>query len=105
MFARAVEELVADPRFRPGMPILFDDYGADVRNVSVEDVKALAHHFVRLSPELGSARAAMLVSEPLTFGVARMFEQYASNASLTFSVFYRREEAVRWLLEPRRRMA
>jgi hypothetical protein len=98
MFARAVEALIADPRFRPGMPILFDDYTADVRNVSVEDVKTLAGHFVWLSPQLGPGRAAMLVSEPITFGVARMFEQYASNASLTFGVFYLREEAVQWLL-------
>jgi hypothetical protein len=100
-FARGVEELVGDRRFRPGMPILFDDSGSDVREVSAEAVKALARYFVRLGEQLGPGRAAMLVSQPLMFGLARMFETYASDTPLTFGVFYAREDALRWLLEER----
>jgi hypothetical protein len=98
-FARGVEEFAADARFRPGMPILFDDSASDVREVSADAVRGLAREFVRLGAQLGPGRAAMLVSKPLMYGLARMFEVYASESPLTFSVFYRREDALRWLLE------
>jgi hypothetical protein len=98
-FARGVEELVGDQRFRPGMPILFDDSLSDVKEVSADAVRSLAGHFVRLGPQLGSGRAAMLVSQPLMYGLARMFETYAGDAPLTFGVFYVRDEALKWLLD------
>lgn len=98
MFARGVEELVGDHRYRPGMPILFDDSLSDVREVSAEAVKSLAGHFVRLGSRLGPGRAAMLVSQPLMYGLARMFQAYAGDAPLTFRVFYVRDEALRWLV-------
>jgi hypothetical protein len=99
MFARGVEELIGDRRFRPGMPILFDDSLSDVREVSPEAVRSLASHFVRLGPRLGAGRAAMLVSKPLMYGLARMFELYAGEAPVTFGVFYVRDDALRWLQE------
>jgi hypothetical protein len=96
-----VTELVANPRYRPGMAILVDHTELDARPLSARDIQALADTVIRLDAQIGPSRAAIVVPDPLTFGFARMYEQEAEAAQVRSKVFYSRSEALDWLQSER----
>jgi hypothetical protein len=92
-----VTDLVADPRYRPGMCILVDHTALDARSLRTADIQALADTVVRLDNEIGASRVAIVVPNALTFGFARMYELRASRAQVRSRVFYSRADALAWL--------
>ena len=95
-----VTDLVADPRFRPGMSVLVDHSDLDARPLTGADVKAMAEAVMRLDERIGTSRVAILVPNPLTFGYARMYELHAAETQLHSRVFYSRDDALKWLAKP-----
>jgi hypothetical protein len=92
-----VTDLVASPRYRPGMSILVDHTALDARPLTAADIQALADAVVRLDEQIGSSRAAIVVPDSLTFGFARMYEHHAEAAQVRSKVFYSRSDALAWL--------
>jgi hypothetical protein len=92
-----VRDLVANPRFRPGMLILVDHMSIDASKLTGADVRAQAGVVVGLSDQLGPSKVAIVVPTPLTFGYARMYEHHAADTQLDSRVFYSRREALAWL--------
>ncbi len=92
-----VRDLVANPRFRPGMLILVDHMAIDASRLTGADVQAQARVVVELAGRLGRSKVAIVVPTPLTFGYARMYEHYAAETELESRVFYSRRDAVAWL--------
>ena len=95
-----VSDLVADPRFRPGMSILVDHTELDARPLTGADVRAMAETVIQLDERIGRSKVAILVPNPLTFGYARMYELHAAETQLHSRVFYSRDEALGWLEAP-----
>lgn len=96
-FRRMLDELVEHEGFRPGTPILFDDTALDATEFPNHQIRALGEHFADLGDRLGPSPTAIVVGDQLTFGLARMFEHYASLAPARVRVFSVRDEAVAWL--------
>jgi hypothetical protein len=92
-----VRDLVANPRFRPGMLILVDHMSIDASKLTGADVRAQAGVVVGLSEKLGPSKVAIVVPTPLTFGYARMYEHHAAETQLHSRVFYSRRDALAWL--------
>lgn len=92
-----VRDLVASPRFRPGMSILVDHMSIDASRLTGADVRAQANVVVQLAEQLGPSKVAIVVPTPLTFGYARMYEHHAAEAQLESRVFYSRRDALAWL--------
>lgn len=92
-----VRDLVANPRFRPGMLILVDHMAIDASKLTGADVRAQADVVVSLAERLGPTTVAIVVPTPLTFGYARMYEHHASETQLDTRVFYSRRDALEWL--------
>ena len=95
-----VTELVADPRFRPGMAVLVDHSDLDARPLTGADIRAMADVVIKLDDRIGTSRVAILVPNPLTFGYARMYELHAAETQLHSRVFYSRDDALKWLAKP-----
>jgi hypothetical protein len=92
-----VRDLVANPRFQPGMFILVDHMSIDASKLTGADVRAQAGVVVALAERLGSSKVAIVVPTPLTFGYARMYEHHAAETQLDSRVFYSRRDALAWL--------
>ncbi len=92
-------EYLADPRWSPGMKVLTDLRGFDSSTVTSDQVRALAASNNLRADLFGPGRTAVVVSEPATFGLARMFQFHTDAAGFDQRVFYSLEEARRWLAE------
>jgi hypothetical protein len=96
-----VRDLVADPRYRPGMLILVDHLAVDPSTITGADIRAQAQTVVALDDQIGPSTVAIVVPNPLAFGYARMYELHAAPAQLRSRVFYSRGEALEWLASHR----
>jgi hypothetical protein len=92
-----VTDLVANPRYRPGMSILVDHTALDARPLTATDIRTFAMEVVRFDEQIGPSRVAIVVPDPLTFGFARMYELYAESAAVRSRVFYAASDAHAWL--------
>lgn len=91
-----LDELMEDPRFRPGMPGLIDCRG--VKSLfSIMDLRRTAAD-ARRRPELQvPGRAAVLASSNLVYGLLRMYEVFNEGNPAEIRVFRKPEEAMAWL--------
>jgi hypothetical protein len=92
-------EYLADPRWSPGMNVLSDLRDFDSNTITADQVRALAASNNLRADLFGSGRTAVVVSEPATFGLLRMFHFHTDAAGFDQRVFYSLEEARRWLAE------
>lgn len=92
-------EYLADARWSPGMKVLSDFRGFDSSTLTSDDVRAIAASNNLRADLFGSGRTAVVVSEPATFGLLRMFQFHTDAAGFDQRVFYSLEEARRWLAE------
>ena len=93
------EALKSHPSYRPELRVLADFEGADLRrfgSVSVERVAKLTKQKALLTD---CSAVAMVATQPVAYGLARMFELISSPA-YRFSVFRTRPEAATWLAHP-----
>jgi hypothetical protein len=93
---RFMEEVAADPRFRPGMPVLGDHRALDVTSLSSDDVKALGASASKLAEDVTASVFAVVVPDALAFGLTRMAEAHI-NPQLRIGIFYSLDEALAWL--------
>ena len=90
-----IERLLADPRYAPDLPVLFDSTqvtALELSGAGVRDATAV----VRVSSEQPTARVALVVSSSAAYGMARM---YGLFRDVEVSVFQDRELALAWLAE------
>lgn len=98
--ARAIEHLQSFPRYRRGMPQLWDAVQADLSRLTRGDFQTI----VRAAKGSGSprrqTRISVLVVKDVDFGVARMFELTEGSDLLpTIHVFRDPATAMAWLVE------
>ena len=68
------QDAFADKRFKRDMKILLDHRRLDWSHMSIEDTRQRATDLVGASDRLGHARIAVVVSQPVDFGMQRMME-------------------------------
>ena len=88
--------MLSDPRFHPGIAILLDNRARRGEGDS-EHVRRMAGLARKSSERLEGCRCAIVVSNDVEFGMARMYELMASGDPLTVRVFRDMEEAESWL--------
>jgi len=93
---RSVEQVLAHPDFRPGMKSL-----SDLRDVipytSTTDVKAIAKLILSHSEQVSGVRAAVVVTQAISYGMMRMLQAYCDRSPAEIAVFYDLDEAMDWL--------
>jgi len=88
------DQLAADPAFEVGMHQLSDVRGIERLDVSAEGVRLFVAHDARHSERFTSHRMAIVASEAVVFGMARM---YQTMSGVNVGVFRTIEEALAFL--------
>ncbi|MDX6414867.1 MAG: hypothetical protein QOH23_2277 [Gaiellaceae bacterium] len=96
-FIQFNEELVDDPRFRPGMAILIDHSDLDVTPLTDVDIRAIAYCIVRLGERLGDSLAAVVAPSSLGHGLARASISFVRPTALRLETFRSADDALDWL--------
>lgn len=97
-FARLDNEIVADPRWKPGMALLFDFRELDLSTFSSEEVRQSAEVASRLGHRFGSGRFACVFGSAADYGLGRAWEMWTcGELSLDLRSFRSRDEAEAWL--------
>ena len=90
--------IYADPAWRPGLHELVDLRGANVDGITGDGLRALA---ALVSRCVGDAeqrfRTAVIVSQDIGFGLARMYGAYSAESPEEVQVFRDPQSALRWL--------
>jgi hypothetical protein len=92
-----VQDLVDDPRYRPGMFVLVDHLALDATTITGDDIRAQADRVIKLEQQLGPCKLAIVVPTPLAFGYARMYELHTAETQVHSRVVYTRNEGLAWL--------
>jgi hypothetical protein len=91
-----LDNVVADPAFRPGMPGLIDC--RQVKSLfSILDLRRTAADAKRRPQLQVPGRAAVLASSNLIYGLLRMYEVFNEGNPAEIRVFRKPEEAMAWL--------
>ena len=92
----SIQETLNHPDYGPGFKSLTDLRGIKASG-NVDDVKAVGRMIVEQGPKLTGGRAAVVVSDMLSYGMMRMLQGYTGKSPLEIRVFYDIDEAKDWL--------
>ena len=95
---KAVETIYDDTRFRLPSRI-FWDLSEGQFDWTPSEIRAFGE-FVRRNRAEGPGRAAVLVSDEVSFGLGRMYELITDNVPVEVALFRDRASATQWLNEP-----
>ena len=92
--------LLEDPQFRAGLAELSDVRNVDRLDVTPEGIRRFAQQDAADATTLGDYKLAIVASEPVVFGMARMYQARTSEALSNVMVFRTVSEARVWLAVP-----
>jgi hypothetical protein len=92
------KDVVGDPRYAAGTPILLDYSALDERRASSAEVKRLGRFIASLDEALGDAKLAVVVPDTVAYGLGRMSQAHI-DTSREIRFIYDRPEAEIWLQE------
>lgn len=93
-------ELVSQPFWKPGTPILFDNMKMDLGQIDYKTMQQAAQHYKNATKLLGKGRAALVMGSTLDFGYGRQYQQLTEfNGETEMRVFPAEAEALKWLLK------
>ncbi len=93
-----LDDLIADPQWRPGLHILLDHRRLDIATITTEGIEQVSHYFRKIGPRLGGGSIALVMHKDIDFGIARAWELVTeAHVDMRIGVFRSLEEARRWL--------
>jgi len=97
---RVSEALLDLPGFTPGTGVLYDVRGIDPGNVDAQQMRMLGKRNEARADRRGSGKMAVLVSNDVTFGLARMYSVLGVPPNVDMRPFRDSSEAEAWLTAP-----
>lgn len=95
-----IEHLVKNPRDYPHVSYLTDLRRAE-HQASGEDIRKISESLSAHEEVIAGRKLAIVVSQPVMYGMMRMLELRLDAAPLDVAVFYEMDDAKRWLgVEP-----
>jgi hypothetical protein len=95
-FRRLNQTLVEDPRFEPGIPILFDNTSLDTTGLTAAEVLEIGKPPVALGERVGSSKIAVVAPDPRAAGDARMSRD-TNRERPEVRIFHSLAAALAWL--------
>lgn len=89
--------LLHDPKFHAGMKELSDLRWIDRLDVTPEGIQAMLRHDAEHGTELHAHRMALVASEDVVYGMARMYQSQVERVVAGVGVFRDMNEAMAWL--------
>lgn len=96
---QTIVDVYNDPDFDPQLQSVWDfTKTQDVQTISLEQLKKIVAYVVWKRSKVGKIRTAIVVSEKVDFGLARMYEQEMEAANQAeINVFRNVEVALEWI--------
>ena len=95
-----IAELLSPPCVDVDYPVLSDLRELDMRSVTADDIRRVVEHVALNRSSIAPIKHAILVSQPVSFGLARMYELLSQETDpQQISVFYDADKARKWLAE------
>jgi hypothetical protein len=98
-FTAYLNELVSDPRYRPGMTILVDHTALDASGLATADARTFAGVVADLGDRIAGTAISCVAPSAVMYGISRAFEAYAEASGLRTRVFATVDEARAWLAD------
>jgi hypothetical protein len=95
-FLASFERMLNHPDFHPGMKILVDMVNY-VHQATSDDMRRIARVFVQNTSAVSGMEVAIVVSQPVSYGMIRMLQAFIEGSPFRLHVFYDVEEAKRQL--------
>ncbi len=92
-----IEELAADPQYKPPMKKIVDYRNATLFGLSIEEANKFTIKKVQLVEIFNNETCAFVMNSDLDFGMSRAHEAHFENSDITTNVFRNMEEALSWL--------
>jgi len=93
-----VKHVLDHPAWHEDIPTLVDLRGFSASGLTSDDIFQLADLFKSINTQLGSGNTALVVSNELDFGLARMWQMMTEeHVKMEIDVFKDIEEAKEWL--------
>jgi hypothetical protein len=97
-FGAMLDELIAFPAWRRGIPLLFDLRQIKLADVDPMELVVTSDHGVRKNHELAHTPIAVLMATPEDMEIGRRFGQITGKRSLAeLRGFLNESEAIQWL--------
>ena len=94
-----VEQVLEHPKWNETIPALVDLRGFSASALSSDDIFGLSDLFKSINTLLGSGKTALVVSNELDFGLARMWQMMTEDhVKMEIDVFKSIDEASDWIL-------
>jgi hypothetical protein len=91
-----LDAILRHPDFRPGMGFVWDARNAVFRGLSSEAIRQFALRASIRIEARGRGRSAIVVSEELGYGIARMAHGHSGDMQVEQGIFQDFDEAMRW---------
>ncbi|KPJ95853.1 MAG: hypothetical protein AMS18_02095 [Gemmatimonas sp. SG8_17] len=88
---------ILNPAFRSGLAVLWDLRAASLASLSTRGIETLVKFNYDRKDARGGGRAAIVVSQDLDYGIARVFQVYGEDLPWETMVFRDFEEANAWV--------
>lgn len=88
-----IEEILADPRFRPGMSVVFDETELDWSEMDAADLRRRGDLIPSYIERAGDVRVVVVSASPVSQGIFRQMEAYAGGFSFDWEVAATLDEA------------
>ena len=69
----------------------------EMAHLTTDEVRSIANDVIAENERIDSATVALLTDAPVSFGLVRMWQAYASEARVEAKVFSSRDDALAWL--------
>ena len=93
----AFDAAVSHEEYRNGMHRLWDFSDADLSSFDATTVSRMAKYSAKFPPGINDVKVAFVATQPLEYGLTRMFEAYSEDVDTMVRVFHTMNEAVTWL--------
>ena len=95
-----VQQVLEHPAWHEIIPSLVDLRGLSASTLSSDDIFELADLFKSINTSLGSGNTALVVSQELEFGLARMWQMMTEEyVKMEIDVFKNIDEALEWITQ------
>jgi hypothetical protein len=95
-----IEEVVADPEFKPGMSFLWDRKPGDANTATREYLREMLLFLQGLAERIGPHSWAIVAHHESDFGKARILEAMSDSSKVTIRAFQSAGDAEEWLRNP-----
>ena len=98
-FLKMIEQIVMNPKYKPGMDTIADFRDVDVMNVNVNDIYQTKDIHVQFSDMTGTGKIAAIFSSDIGYDLSRSYEEISNmHVKSKMKTFRNFENGLEWIL-------